>query len=110
MSESHEWQDKLSTLVSELEVTRQRAAKEATDEATQVLINYAALAPYANPELLPPFPRLITRRGQSNDPRCDPRYPLNPKGLTPRRIYYGPSRPPPGNPDGTWRRDDLPYS
>ena len=107
MSDEHEWQNKLSTLVGELEVARERAAAEARNEAAQLLINFAALAPFANPEYLPPFPRFITRR----DPRSDPRYPISHRAVPPEPPVYLKALPRPTNPRGSaWRRDDLPYS
>jgi hypothetical protein len=105
VSDEHEWQDRLSSLVGELEVARERAAAEARNEAAQLLINYAALAPFANPTLLPPFPRFITRK----DPRSDPRYPFSQRAIPVAEPVYLKALPA-RRPDGTWRREDRPYS
>ena len=123
-----DWMTKLSAMIVELEEARARAAKEAIQATTQLLINFAALSPFANPELLPPFQRFITRK----DPRADPRYPISQQAIPPQQPVYlkavprtpprampaytppprtAPPRPvPPRNPNGTWRRGDLPWS
>lgn len=66
------WTETLQALLHEIQETHEHCDQRVRDEV-QVMINFIALAPFADPTRLPPFVRYVAPRRQPPEPPRPPR-------------------------------------